>query len=165
MVTPESVLRATVNVFNQQYNDLLATTALEWAITEKVELSPVKAIEISATPTVLPPVWESPLMRVSSGQMRTASSGQQYLNRFGLDIHIFLYFRYVDARQMSLAVLRHMETMLRLFEINRSLGLGGRNAVDPNSLAMYPSDTSVAKGTLVQGLLVRFTFLFDGAGL
>lgn len=164
-MTPEDVARAIVEVYTLQYAQILATVASKWADIEPVVLEDYKSIAISAAANMLPPAWESPMLRIATGQLRTLATQQQYMNKYGLDVSCISYFRYGDARQAALAMLRHQEAHLMLFESNHSLGLGGQSAIVPNSIALLPSEPMITTTTLTQGLLARFTFGFYGAGI
>jgi len=158
---PESVARNVLTIHESDYPAILASVVSEWAATEDVDLEDFHTRVLTSRPNVLEEHWILPAMTVAVMDLKPTASEQafqQYKNYYDLEIAITYFFSHVDARTLSLIILRHMQATLQFLGENPGVGLAGRDGVQIETVRMTPSYTATSGNVYRKGLMTLFDF-------
>lgn len=158
---PESIARNVITVHEDDYPTILAAVGTEWASTEDVDLEDFHTRVLTSRPNVLEEQWILPAMSVAVMNLKPTASEQefqQYSNFYDLEIAITYFFSHVDARTLSLIILRHMQATLQWLGENPGMGFAGRDGIHINTVNMIPSYTATSGNVYRKGLMTTFDF-------
>ncbi len=168
LLTPESILRQIISLYEDNYATSLATVESNWEDTEDIELTDFLTRTITSDPNALERQWHLPAMTATYGPIREAaitSQLQQYHSFFDMQTLLTYYLSNPDATILGKIVSRHIEATLDMFKRFPGLGMqSGKDRVVPGTMRFSPSLSALRGAALVKGLLIQFDFRFMSYG-
>lgn len=159
LLSPETVARDILSLYEDNFSTSLATVADTWDATEEIDLEDFATRKISAAPEILEKTWILPALVIGIGTAvdQGAEEGtQQYHNLYALDVQIFYYLSHPDSEILGKKIMRYMEATFEFLNRYPAFGRAGDfERIIPGTLQLAPSTTGRRSNVLVKGLLVR----------
>lgn len=158
--TPESVAKAILALYEEQFDTYLTEVEEEWVATDPIELYDFEDRRITIMPENLTVYFAQPALGIGVGNMREELEEVAQIQRservYVMDLRIVYYLKSNDDQELAKIVLRYVEATLRFLQDNPRFGLGRLFTVE--NIRIEPSANVFDTGgnMLVKG--VRFSF-------